>query len=81
MPPVPNPVNELYLVNQYGEQLICEVKSASADGAATILGSAAPATVTGKLLTGLGAGSDTAIAATDTILEALAKLQAQITAL
>lgn len=39
------------------------------------------AAVTAKVLTGLGAGSNTAIASTDTILEALAKLQAQIAAL
>ncbi len=39
------------------------------------------AAVTAKVLTGLGAGTNTAILSTDTILEALAKLQAQITAL
>lgn len=39
------------------------------------------AAVTGKLLTGLAAGTNTAIASTDTILQALAKLQAQIDAL
>lgn len=37
--------------------------------------------VTGKALTGLAAGSASAISATDSILEALAKLQAQIDAL
>ncbi len=37
--------------------------------------------VTANLLTGLAAGSNAAIASTDTILEALAKLQAQIDAL
>ncbi len=39
------------------------------------------AAITGKVLTGLGAGSNTTILSTDTILAALAKLQAQITAL
>jgi hypothetical protein len=42
---------------------------------------ASPASVTGALLTGLAAGTNTAIAASDTILEALAKLQAQVDAL
>lgn len=37
--------------------------------------------VTANLLTGLAAGANTPIAATDTILEALANLQAQIDAL
>jgi len=37
--------------------------------------------ITAKLLTGLATGSASAIADTDTILEALAKLQAQIDAL
>jgi hypothetical protein len=41
----------------------------------------APTVVTGALLTGLASGSAAAIASTDTILEALAKLQAQIDAL
>lgn len=41
----------------------------------------APTVVTGALLTGLAAGSNEAIAATDTVMEALAKLQAQIDAL
>lgn len=36
--------------------------------------------VTSSLLTGLAAGSNTAIAATDSILEAMAKLQAQVSA-
>ena len=39
------------------------------------------AAVTGKLLTGLAAGSNTPITATDSILVALANLQAQISAL
>lgn len=39
------------------------------------------AAVTGKLLTGLAAGADTPISATDSILVALANLQAQIDAL
>ncbi len=39
------------------------------------------AAVTGKVLTGLAAGADSTILSTDTVLEALAKLQAQIDAL
>jgi hypothetical protein len=48
---------------------------------ATVAAALPSANMTAKVLTGLGAGSDTAILATDTILEAMAKLQAQITAL
>ena len=42
---------------------------------------AVPSTVTGALLTGLAAGANTPISATDSILVALANLQAQIDAL
>ena len=50
--------------------------SANASAAATI----AATTVTGKLVTGFVAGSNTAVAASDTILEALQKLQGQVSA-
>ena len=111
-------INDMTTKNQFGETSINDIQSVSATGAAAVLSSAAPATVTGKLLTGfvagagtvaatdtilegvnklagniqnravtanlltgLAAGTDTAILATDTVLEALAKLQAQIDAL
>lgn len=57
----------------------------SLSGAVTItntgVASLAAASVTGALLTGLAAGSNTPISATDSILTALANLQAQIDAL
>lgn len=74
-------VNDMTIVNQFGETAICDIISCSATGAAVILAAAAPAGITGALLTGLAAGANTTILATDTILEALAKLQAQIDAL
>lgn len=56
--------------------------SVSFDGSGNVTASAtiSAATVTGKALTGLAAGANTAIAATDTVLAALAKLQAQVSA-
>lgn len=47
---------------------------------AGVVSSATAADVTGQLLTGLGAGSNTTIVAGDSILGALANLQAQVTA-
>lgn len=49
-------------------------------GAATITTAIAATTVTGKVLTGYTVGSNTAIAATDTILASFGKTQAQINA-
>ena len=51
------------------------------EGFEKLAGNMQNTTVTDNVLTGLAAGSATAIADTDTILEALAKLQAQIDAL
>ena len=74
-------VNDMTLVNQFGEKSINQVESvAAAAGTATVTAASA-ASVTGKALTGLAAGTNVAIADTDTILTALAKLQAQIDAL
>lgn len=49
-------------------------------GTTTITTSISAATVTGKTLTGYTIGTNTAIAATDTIIEAFGKIQAQINA-
>ncbi len=57
------------------------VATTSVASAALPSASFTDAAVTAKVLTGLGAGSATTILSTDTILEALAKLQAQISAL
>jgi hypothetical protein len=56
--------------------------SASFNGSANVTGTASitAATVTGKALTGYTAGTNTALAATDTILAAFGKVQGQINA-
>lgn len=74
-------LNNIVLVNQFGEESINEISSVSSAGAVKVLTATTAASVTGKALTGLAAGTDEAITATDTILTALAKLQAQIDAL
>lgn len=74
-------VNDLALVNQFGEESFNQVVSVSAELAALIYDEMTPADITSTPLTGLAAGSNTPITATDTILEALANLQAQIDAL
>lgn len=53
---------------------------ASGSGTTAITVSISAATVTGKLLTGYSVGSNTALAATDTILQAFQKLQGQVSA-
>lgn len=56
--------------------------SVSFDGSGNVTASAtiSAATVTGKAITGYVAGSNTALSATDTILQALQKLQGQVSA-
>jgi len=71
-------INDMSLTNQYGEKSQNQIVSVSANGGATIGAAIPTANVTAKLLTGLGAGTNAAIASTDTILEAFAKLQNQL---
>jgi hypothetical protein len=63
-----------------GNQTITLSGDASGSGTTAITVSITDATVTGKLLTGFVAGANTAIAATDSILAALQKVQGQINA-
>lgn len=63
-----------------GNQTITLTGDVTGSGASAITTTLAAATVTGKALTGYTVGTNTAIAATDTILGAFGKLQAQINA-
>lgn len=74
-------VNDMVVKNQFGEESILDIESVATSGANTIVAAITSQQVTGKLLTGLAAGTNTSILATDSILVALAKLQAQIDAL
>lgn len=67
----------LILTNNFGEETV-NVVGAESD-VSEIAALITDQEVTSKLLTGLAAGTNTTIAAGDTILQALAKLQAQIT--
>lgn len=66
-----------YLV---GNQTVTLSGDVTGSGATAITASISAATVTGKLITGYTAGANTALAATDTVLAALGKLQGQVTA-
>lgn len=61
-----------------GNQSISITGDASGSGTTSIGLTISDSAVTGKLLTGFGVGSNTAIVATDTVLQAFGKLQAQV---
>lgn len=63
-----------------GNQTITLSGDASGSGTTAITVSISAGTVTGKALTGYAVGTNTAIAATDTILQAFQKVQGQINA-
>jgi hypothetical protein len=63
-----------------GNQTVTLSGDASGSGATAITVAIADATVTGKLLTGYAVGTNTSVAATDSILQAVQKLQGQVNA-
>lgn len=80
-------ISEMFAASALGGTEQFEVTQGANTRAATlsqastyVLSQLTDAQVTGKLLTGFVAGSNTAIAATDTLLEAFAKLQGQVSA-
>lgn len=63
-----------------GDQTITLTGDVTGSGTGSITASISATTVTGKLLTGFVAGPNSTVLATDSILQGLEKLQAQITA-
>jgi len=70
-------MDKLQLQNQFGEVSLNDILPGASGGPDGMSSKA----ITAVKLDGLGSGANSTILATDTILQALAKLQAQINAL